>query len=267
MRAAILDGQPIGQAADIYPAEAAAIAAYGEARFDSGEASGEHGRRVAAEIAGWRQRSSEPAAPPAAAAAETEAGMTQEQAQARADQLSRALNGKLSGYAKAQLAGELVELHEAFPNLRAFSTAGMSSAEIAAMKGDRISVVPHEMSDRARQLTEEMRFGKAAVGASRYYAMRDELMTELEMGAAAAPVAPMSRASSPMPMSASTAALTRERADIRSQRSRDLAANLAGKIGADRRATLDALTSSLAADQAAADTAGAGPGAGPAAAA
>jgi hypothetical protein len=238
--------------AELSPTEAGAMLAYSTIRGDLAAArlDGKHPHHAAvqAEIEALAARAAEVRAPaPPGGAGQTGEGdrtMTEAEAQARSDVLNRALQGKMSGYARSEVSAELMELHEIFPNLRPFSTASMSSDEIVAMKADRITVVPHEMSERARRLTEELRAGEAL--GSRRYAMRDELLTELSWSA-------------PSSSALSSSAPAGRRADIRSQRSRDLAASLAGKTGADRRAAVEALIGSLEADQAAADTGGSAP--------
>jgi hypothetical protein len=241
---------------EVTPTEAAAILDYSlmrgdltAARFD--KQNPQH-RAVQAEIEALAERASQREPDAGAAGAprgdgrnsdEGSGEMTETEAQTRADTLSRALQGKMTGYARAQAAEELLELHQAFPNLRPFSTAGMSADEIAEMKAARTRIVLHEMTDRARELTEGLWDGNYS--GARRHAPVAELMAELGRGHG--PTAP------PQP--------TGQRADIRSQRSRDLAAAISGKIGSARREAVAALMQSLDADQAAADTAAASPAA------
>jgi hypothetical protein len=249
-------------AGELTPAEAGAMLNYSTIRGDltAARLDGKHPQHgaVQAEIEALAARASEARAPsPASAAAESGGAgqMTEQEAQARSDVLNAALQGKMTGVARAQAANELMELHEVFPHLQPFSTKGMSADELAALKTNTTRFVPHELSDRGRELVEGLWDGKYA--GPRRHPVVSELMTELSRGAPSSVSASSSPAASG-PAASPSPAPTGPRVDIRSDRSRSIAAGLAGLKGAARRAGLESLAASLAADQEASDAGAAG---------
>ena len=135
------------EAGELNPAEAAALAAYGRLRGDAEAAP------IKAELASLYERAAVKAAvhdepgEAASPAAQQEGAMTRDNAQARADELGRAMHSRsLSPIVKGKIADELAELHSVVPGLKPFSTAGMPADEIAALRNQTVRYMPSSTS-------------------------------------------------------------------------------------------------------------------------
>lgn len=232
------------------PAEAMALLDYAlirgdlhAARFDKAHPQHE---AVKAEIAALAERATQPAAaPPGDSARSSSAPDGRDAAQDRVLELGAALHSKsLSPIVKRQIADEIAGLSERFPGLEVFTTAGMSAADIEALRADTVRYMPHLTdNDAAIELTEglaEGRFRGSARFAARA-ALADALSATAVDGAATPGAAKPGGAGDFR--SAKTLAINEE---LRTMRG-----------GPARRARLDDLAASLAADQAAHDAGGA----------
>lgn len=234
---------------EMSPAEAAALLDYSLARGDL--AAARIDRRhplheaVKTEIAALAERAAMPAEPapavPAGAApARSEDGtMTKDEAQARVDELGRALHARgLSPIVRDKIADEMASLHRTFPGLAAFSTAGMRPEEIAAMRGEPVRFMPHLTGqDAALALTEGLAEGHFR--GSQRFAARDQLATALIDASPATRAATVARSTGTDFRSARTLALNQQLKTM--------------KGGPARTALLAEPNDSLAADQAARD--------------
>ena len=127
------------EAGELNPAEAAALAEYGRLRGDAGA------EPIKAELVALYERAAakdavhdEPGEA-ASPAAQQEGATAHVDAQARADELGRAMHSRsLSPIVKGRIADELAQLHDAVPGLKPFSTAGMRADEIAALRNETV---------------------------------------------------------------------------------------------------------------------------------
>ncbi len=163
------------------PAEAMALLDYAlirgdlhAARFDKAHPQHE---AVKAEIAALAERATQPAAaPPGDSARSSSAPDGRDAAQDRVLELGAALHSKsLSPIVKRQIADEIAGLSERFPGLEVFTTAGMSAADIEALRADTVRYMPHLTdNDAAIELTEGLAEGRFR-GSARF-AAREQLV-------------------------------------------------------------------------------------------
>ena len=179
-------------ASELSPGEARTLIDYAVTRDDLAaarldKAHPQH-QAVSAEISALFERAAQHAAAPAPSSPANgsgnnpEAGMTQDEAQTRADELGRALHSRtLSAIVKNKIIGELGDLYGAFPQVKPFTTAGMRRDEIEAMRADPVRYMPHLTgNEEAIRLTEGLLDGHFR-GSARY-AARDQLAAALEAG-------------------------------------------------------------------------------------
>lgn len=238
---------------EYHPTEAAALADYGVQRYyGDGSGGGDRAAAIKSEISAYLSRAAEPTPAPGpttlttpGAAAETQI-MDETAAQGRVKELMLGLYGKMSAPDRHIIGEELMEIYEAFPGIK---PPVLSREEIAEARQKPQTVHSREFaSERSIELVEELK-GDRAFGSTARQAKLAELQRTLE-------ASPTGTQHATLPGVRSSGPMIVERRDFRSDRTRELGAQLMKREGSiyERRALREQLMQSLETDQAAADS-------------